>query len=496
MSDAEGYDVLRLIEHNRSCYISSDYVEGVPLIRWLKHHPDLSKEQLFLWIHEMAKQLECIHKCRGKPCYRYVNPYSMIITKDNRLYFLDVSAEANEELLSAMGKRNVREYFQPPKEEYSQKDTIFPDIYGLGKTIQYLLSESRPDPRLTKREEIQFQKILSRSISNHSKRTYTGVSGLRKQLPVYHKPRRVFTKIRFLLILTVFLVFLTGAFLYQEETKGISMAQQTVHEKKDPEKSAEDKTQPPDESLKNVSLLRRELGFLYFLDKKDYRKSREYFAEDDEDKNSKALSRLSEYMLMGHAAGKEAEIQTLLGELEDSTPEVMREEYGRCLVRGYLLLDTVEAAHAVLRLGDECMEYADEEAAGELTAAMAVSYERLGETGNAIEKYSDMLAREKEKSSKEKIYEKLVHLCLDNEEPDRAQSICRQGIDELKEALSLRLLHIRMLCEDKTVKRRQCARTIEAYIREIPEMIEEEEFKTISGEYGITMKGEKVCVER
>ena len=494
MNDAEGYDVLRLIEHNRNCYISSDYVEGVPLIRWLKHHPDLSKEQLFLWIHEMAKQLECIHKCRGKPCYRYVNPYSMIITKDNRLYFLDVSAEANEELLSAMGKRNVREYFLPPKEEYSQKDTFFPDIYGLGRTIQYLLSESRPDPRLTKKEEIQFQNILFRSISIHSKRTYTGVSGLRKQLPVYHKSRRVFKKIRLLLIPAAFLVFLTVAFLYQEETEEISMAQQMIHEKK-PEKSEEERKQLSGE-LKNMSLLRRELGFLYFLDKKDYRKSHEYFAEDDKDKNSKALSQLSEYMLMGHAEGKEAELQTLLGELEDCTPQVMREEYGRCLVRGYMLLDSVEAAHAVLRLGDECMEYADEEAAGELTAAMAVSYERLGETGNAIEKYSDMLAREKEKSSKEKIYEKLIHLCLYNEEPDRAQSICRQGIDELKEALSLRLLHIRMLCADKTVKRRQCARTIEAYIREMPEIIEEEDFKTMSGEYGITMKGEKVCVER
>lgn len=53
-----------------------------------------------------------------------------------------------------------------------------------------------------------------------------------------------------------------------------------------------------------------------------------------------------------------------------------------------------------------------------------------------------------------------------------------------------------MLCADKTVKRRQCARTIEAYIREMPEIIEEEDFKTMSGEYGITMKGEKVCVER
>ena len=28
MGEREGYEVLRLIEHNQKCYISSDYVEG------------------------------------------------------------------------------------------------------------------------------------------------------------------------------------------------------------------------------------------------------------------------------------------------------------------------------------------------------------------------------------------------------------------------------------------------------------------------------------
>ena len=50
MGEREGYEVLRLIEHNQKCYISSDYVEGKSLIQWLKYHPNLTKKQLFLWI--------------------------------------------------------------------------------------------------------------------------------------------------------------------------------------------------------------------------------------------------------------------------------------------------------------------------------------------------------------------------------------------------------------------------------------------------------------
>ena len=84
MNEEEGYDVLRLIEHGKSCYISSEYVKGSPLIRWIKYHPNLSKEQLFIWMQEMARQLQCIHNCRGNPCYQYVNPYSVIITEEKK----------------------------------------------------------------------------------------------------------------------------------------------------------------------------------------------------------------------------------------------------------------------------------------------------------------------------------------------------------------------------------------------------------------------------
>ena len=46
MSSKEGYDVLRLIEHGQSCYISSEYVKGCILAVWLRYHPNLSKDCL------------------------------------------------------------------------------------------------------------------------------------------------------------------------------------------------------------------------------------------------------------------------------------------------------------------------------------------------------------------------------------------------------------------------------------------------------------------
>ena len=107
MGEREGYEVLRLIEHNQKCYISSDYVEGKSLIQWLKYHPNLTKKQLFLWIRDLADQLECIHKCRGNPCYQYVNPYSVIVTEDMTLHFLDMSVESNEKMLVQMNRRSV-----------------------------------------------------------------------------------------------------------------------------------------------------------------------------------------------------------------------------------------------------------------------------------------------------------------------------------------------------------------------------------------------------
>ena len=47
MASKEEYDVLRLIEHGQTCYISSECDEGRVLAGWLKEQPGIGKGRLF-----------------------------------------------------------------------------------------------------------------------------------------------------------------------------------------------------------------------------------------------------------------------------------------------------------------------------------------------------------------------------------------------------------------------------------------------------------------
>ena len=66
MAVKEGYDVLRLIEHGQTCYISSEYVRGRPLAWYIKEHPRIPKKLLLEWILHLERQLEMLHKCGQK----------------------------------------------------------------------------------------------------------------------------------------------------------------------------------------------------------------------------------------------------------------------------------------------------------------------------------------------------------------------------------------------------------------------------------------------
>ena len=48
----------------------------------------------------------------------------------------------------------------------------------------------------------------------------------------------------------------------------------------------------------------------------------------------------------------------------------------------------------------------------------------------------------------------------------------------------------------RAVERETCAQTIQQYIGEMPEIVEQEEFQKLANEYGITVEGEQVWVGR
>lgn len=180
------YDVLRLIQYNGMCYVSSDNVEGCPLGMWIKFHPYLSKTELTEWICNIVRQLVQIHKCRGNPEYQYVNPYSIIVTKEKDLCFLDVCSESNRESVQMMQEHRVCELFQPEQKMCLQMSSEERDIFGLGKTIQYLLAFTEVEPSFSIREEQRLKKMIAKCIDCAEKRKFHKVEDVQKYLANFY----------------------------------------------------------------------------------------------------------------------------------------------------------------------------------------------------------------------------------------------------------------------------------------------------------------------
>ena len=295
MAYEQGYDVLRLIEHSESCYVSSEYVRGRTLIRYIREEKEIEKEQLFAWMRKMAGTLACVHKCRGAPCYQYVNPYSMIIAEDEELYFLDLKAASNQEMLIRMQKRTIREHFLPEEEAYYQRASVTLDLYGLARTYQYLLAETEVLPDLNKKEILKLEKIISRCLNRQSKKACQSAQEIKRMIPSYkneeEKERskgKYFRKWLYIAAAVVVIILGRSIFAgnshstnsYSEKSHAINSGNdvkaaetQTGVDKKD----AAAHTAGKKEIAEQMQTTEMELGSLYFLKLEDYEKSRQHF---------------------------------------------------------------------------------------------------------------------------------------------------------------------------------------------------------------------------
>lgn len=522
MSSKEGYDVLRLIEHGQICYISSEYVEGRVLASWLKFHPHITKEKLFGWIQSMTRQLSMIHKCRKKPYYQYVNPYSIVLAEDEELYFLDMDASSNEKQLKLMRRRVVREAFLPAEEAYYQKASIGLDIYGLGKTIQYLLSISEPDPPLSKREEKRFQRIISKCLKRQSKSSYQNVSEIRKVIPIYKtKAKHSHQGIRRILvaggIILAFWVICKMIFLTEYGNQKEKVSQESTQEEKTKDSDSKERmkkaeVQKVSEDTSNDEEEYMELAIAYFLDVEDYEKSLYYLNKIRKNYVPAVDLGIIVKAFLGNEEEKDVELiekhLKSLEELIQAEPiqerqvksEIVRNgdvgRYYHCLVKGYGLLGTEEASEEILRLGRKYLDIEENNSEGitEIQEYMASAYEKVGKEEETAHMYEAILEQEADAGRREELYRNIVILYEACDRNEMALDTCVHGIEELKDSEELRIIHIRLLCKDVSVDRDICAQTIREYIRQMPKILEKDEFQKLQREYEIHVEGEEVWV--
>lgn len=361
MEEKRNYEILKFVMHGDKCYMSTDIVKGKPLIVWLKYHAHITKEQFYEWARQIIADLDHFHRCRGNPCYQYVNPYSVIIGEDRKVYLLDLASKEQEDMMHLMQRRYVRENFLSPENQYYQKSEEKEDIYGFGKMIQYVLSSVELEPELKFLESVRIQKIITRCLDKQGKKRYQKLSDLSGQFSLSEK-RNGSKKIMYVMIAlaVIGLLVLSGnrivscisgqsrrqggqdMKLADTERKEGAEEQVYLEQLQESEEQWEaEREELQDESNKREQELLYDLAFVYFSQMKDYEVCSRYLEEMKEpDAFAKDMVRLCGMMSRADGEEKNTEkrtvdeeesIEMLLERMRQEIPDEEDERYAECI---------------------------------------------------------------------------------------------------------------------------------------------------------------------
>lgn len=511
------YEVWKLVENQGQCYASTDCIEGISLAGYLKNHPVVPRRLLLRWMKEIPRELEKFHRCRGNPCFQYVNPFSFIISAEETIYLLNLQSEKQKELLKKMRRRDVRESFLREDNRYYQRVSISDDIYSLGRTYQYVFAAADTVPPIRRRDRRKLRKIIIACLNQEPdlgtgkkfKKQYHNFQEISDQFSnIQNEKTTKYKKKIWLPAAAVLLFLLVGAGRILSEGIERIKGQPESEEQKEAEYQERDtqvKLSENQETEDGISerKLKYDLGFLYFLDLEDYEKSREIFGEiSKSDVLASDYEKFSAYLASEEEFG-EKELENLLGQIEEQIPDTEDYRYYYSLIRGYRLLTTDSAKESLIEIGEHCLKldgWREKDTSGqkqrEIFRELAVAYEQMQQIDKAVGIYEELLNLEEEEVQREQVYEKLVYLYEKVGNKEKAWAICEQGIEELEESSTLRIQFIRMQLEDSSTDRQICAQTIQKYLKEVPEIASSEEFKKLKETFDIKVEGENIWVGR
>lgn len=361
MEEKRNYEILKFVMHGDKCYMSTDIVKGKPLIVWLKYHAHITKEQFYEWARQIIADLDHFHRCRGNPCYQYVNPYSVIVGEDRKVYLLDLASKEQEDMMHLMQRRYVRENFLSPENQYYQKSEEKEDIYGFGKMIQYVLSSVELEPELKFLESVRIQKIITRCLDKQGKKRYQKLSDLSGQFSLSEK-RNGSKKIMYVMIAlaVIGLLVLSGNRIVscisgQSRRQGGQDTKLADTERKEDMKAQAyqeqfqelkeqwetERKELQDESSEREQELLYDLAFVYFSQMKDYEVCSRYLEEMKEpDAFAKDMVRLCGMMSTAdgeddntekRTEDEEESVEMLLERMRQEIPDEEDERYAECI---------------------------------------------------------------------------------------------------------------------------------------------------------------------
>lgn len=476
MPDQEGYEVIRFVQHGSECQPVMDYARGEIFIQWLRSHPVVRKEEMFYMMRELLKQLVRFHQSKEEHSYPYVTPYSVFLSENREVLLLDFGAKSNEGIARQLKRRSIRNNFFPRMQGVRDEAEIKSEIYSLGRTMQFLLTVQEPEPPMNKLEELRLRRIIARCLGNSRERPYEHIEEILKQFPKYKKINPKLPQ-----ILKKFTISSGVLFLVLVSAAGLALKKivPAMHETKksadvqaaDIKKIRKDSNAKVQETVSSeetqYNALCMDMGLLYFAELEDYEKSREYFQRAGDSGAAAVYSRLAGYMNVPEL--EDGELSMLLADAEAGLDACTDVRFVQCILRVYEKMEEVK---------------------GELTGEQYTTVALLGEKARTIEGFGE-IGPEK----RERICLKLAGIYEKEGKMKEAQEVCAEEIRQNETSKKLRLLYMKLQCQDPRIERSVCASTIKEFLDQIPELAAEDEFLKIQEEYGIKIEAGSVSFE-
>lgn len=438
------YDVLKFIEHGGRCRPAMDYLPGELLIYRLKRCPEMEKAFLFDWMKQLLYQLELFHRCRSNESYRYLNPYSVLVTQEEKLLLLDLEAESNEFVLRNMQKRAMRNHFVKPVVNIRENTKISLDLYGYGKTIQFILANVIVEPSLTKREENRLEKIIDKCLCENQKKQYEDLKQIKKELPSMQErkleiPGKWGIGIAILAgILTVFLVFSRGG------------------------KTEEDRQlQEYTESYGSVQSEEQEK----LEDTEEMQQGSDY-AKDSTGTERRSVDEMEEY---------------------DAEPDGMEEvAEGVDALQEYMLRNTTQDNWEIIEQGEVLKR--------ELLRYLAAAYDREEMKEKAKEAYEELCSVEVQEELLESAYLRRIALEMEQNQ-DTAFQTGKEAILKLPDSLPLAEKYLEIMKELEGMSKEECQKELETLLEQFPALKDSKSYQELEKAYGL-MEGVKENEEK
>ena len=174
--------MIKFLNHDNASRITMDVVKGELLVNKVKTTPDLTKDRVFSWFYNLLSQMIQYHKCKHNRIYRYLNPFSVVITEEEEVYLLDIDASSNHFVLKNLQTPSMREHFLKTTIQPTEENKIRYDIYCFGKTLQYVLASSESLISLSKREELRLFNLVEKCFEENIKKSYSSFAQIKKDL--------------------------------------------------------------------------------------------------------------------------------------------------------------------------------------------------------------------------------------------------------------------------------------------------------------------------